>query len=120
LKKLLPLALGVSLFLPGCGSASYDDVSDEELAAATDAYNELVEDYYGGPTYSKKEFEHEAKRVCDLLPHDTTEEDFDNAADTVYGETENMHGMGAVALVSHGARSFCKDKHASAFPEYLD
>lgn len=120
MKKFFPLSVVVFLFLSGCTSTSYDDVSYEELAAATDAYNELVEDYYGGPTYSKEEFEYEAKRVCDLLPDDATEEDFDNAADTVYGETENMHGMAAVALVSHGARSFCKDKHASAFPEYLD
>jgi|SRR5690625_342360 len=119
MKRLAPLTLiaTTALVLAGCtgdaDASDYDEPTDMGVAMATDAYHEAADQTYG-PELTTDEFEARAKDVCDRLPDEPTEQDFDNLIEALADEDDRFHTGATQALVLQGSGQFCMDKFESA------
>ena len=120
MKRLAPLTLiaTAALVLAGCSSdnadaSDYDEPTEMGVAIATDYYNEAADQTYG-PELTTEEFETRAKDVCDRLPDEPTEQDFDNLIESLADEDGTFHTGATQALVLQGSNQFCSDKFESA------
>jgi hypothetical protein len=119
MKRLAPLTLAAAaaLVLAGCtGDAEandYDEPTELRVAMATDYYNEAADQTYG-PELTTDEFESRAKDVCDRLPDEPTEQDFDNLIEALAEEDSRFHTGATQAIVLQGSGAYCMDKFESA------
>jgi PBP1b-binding outer membrane lipoprotein LpoB len=117
MKRLAPLTLiaTTALVLAGCSgdTDAYDEPTEMGVAMATDYYNEAADQTYG-PELTPSEFETRAKDVCDRLPEEPTEQDFDNLIEALAEEDSRFHTGATQALVLHGSGAFCNDKFEHA------